>query len=134
MTRVLVVDDNAEYLEILSAFLSTRFETRAAASGKEGLEMIEAYRPGLVLLDLCMPGFSGLEFARRLDAMQGIVARTPVLIMTARKVESLSLEIRSGLLESPNVHEVIEKPCDLLQLRKKISDLLHDCSPSWICV
>ncbi|MEO8053737.1 MAG: response regulator [Acidobacteriota bacterium] len=65
--RVLVVEDDADSAGALEAILSSEgFETRVAFDGPGALEAARSFRPGVVLLDLGLPGMSGLEVARRL--------------------------------------------------------------------
>jgi PAS domain S-box-containing protein len=65
--RVLVVDDNADAADVLTALLQgLGHEVQTAHGGMEALEMAERFRPDVVLLDLGMPGMSGVEVARRL--------------------------------------------------------------------
>ena len=62
--KVLIVDDNADAALLLSMFLSAYgHETAVAYGGAEGLELAEAFRPEIVILDLGMPQMSGYEVA-----------------------------------------------------------------------
>ncbi|MCC2655657.1 MAG: chemotaxis protein methyltransferase CheR [Panacagrimonas sp.] len=64
--RVLVVDDNEDAARITSLlFESLGHVVRSASSGAEALEIGEAFRPDMALLDIGMPGMSGYELARR---------------------------------------------------------------------
>jgi CheY-like chemotaxis protein len=66
-TKVLIVDDVAINREILAELLSeTGFETRTAADGAAALSIYANWHPDLVLMDLRMPGISGLEAIRRM--------------------------------------------------------------------
>jgi DNA-binding NarL/FixJ family response regulator len=80
--RVLLVDDNPEYLGALSRFLSGDPEIRIidhACSAHDALEKISRSRVDLVLMDIVMPGLNGLEATRRIKAQ----ANAPrVLILT----------------------------------------------------
>lgn len=80
---VLIADDDADIATIVRTLLNTRYETRVAHNGKEALEIaFGAPPPGLVLLDVMMPGMSGYEVCRLLKAD----ARTrdiPVIFLSA---------------------------------------------------
>lgn len=69
-TVVLVADDDATIRELLAAVLADEPGLRAATArdGTEALAAIAQLRPRVVLLDIQMPGLSGLEVARRLRA------------------------------------------------------------------
>jgi len=67
--RILVVDDNPDSVDSLALLLKLRGNAVASArSGEAALEVAEAFRPDLVLLDIGMPGMSGHEVARQLRA------------------------------------------------------------------
>jgi len=72
MARVLVVDDNRDGADMLSLLLQTwGYETATAYSGMSALEVADTFEPDVVLLDLAMPGMSGVEVARRLRSQPG---------------------------------------------------------------
>lgn len=71
-TRVLVVDDHEPFLRVATGFLQRHQElvvVGAARGGEEALAQAQALRPQVVLLDLNMPGLSGLDAIPRLRAM-----------------------------------------------------------------
>jgi PAS domain S-box-containing protein len=70
--RVLVVDDNEDAALSLASLLGQDgHEVRVAHSGEEGLRIAFAFEPDVVLLDLGLPGMSGLEVARELRKRAG---------------------------------------------------------------
>ncbi|HWG85743.1 MAG TPA: response regulator [Deinococcales bacterium] len=75
MKTILVVDDNATNLKLMSLALAARGHNAIqAASGEEALQAIREQRPHLVLLDVQMPGMSGKEVAaavRAEDSLSG---------------------------------------------------------------
>ena len=65
--RVLIVEDHQEMLQVLSKFLIERgFEIDAAESGEVALDKIDSTRPDLVLLDVMLPGISGIDVAKEI--------------------------------------------------------------------
>jgi two-component system NtrC family sensor kinase len=70
--KVLIVDDSPGFLESAAQFLSAEpgYEVVGrAASGAEAIERVQALRPDVVLMDVAMPGMSGIEAARRIKAL-----------------------------------------------------------------
>jgi two-component system OmpR family response regulator len=80
--RLLVVEDEPNILELLSASLRLAgFEVATATGGLEALTAAQRHRPDLVVLDVMLPDLDGFDVARRLRSGD---ARTPVLFLTAR--------------------------------------------------
>ncbi len=66
--RILLVDDDVITLDLLNhVFHHEGFATERATSGEEALEKVRSQEPDLALLDVVMPGMSGLELAKRLQ-------------------------------------------------------------------
>jgi DNA-binding response OmpR family regulator len=80
--RILVVEDDTRIAEPLAAALrSQRHLVDVALSGEDGIDLFDTYQHELVVLDLMLPGISGLEVCRTLRRRGSI---SKVLIMTAR--------------------------------------------------
>ena len=68
--RILIVDDDAILLQFIGEVLRhAGYDTVAASSGAQAIAQIEAREPDLALLDITMPGMTGLELARHLNAL-----------------------------------------------------------------
>lgn len=77
--RILIVDDNRDNAQCLALLLNTMGnETRTAFDGKEGVEVAEAFRPDLILLDIGLPKMNGYEACKSIRQRSWI--RRPVLI------------------------------------------------------
>jgi putative two-component system response regulator len=80
----LVVDDNATNLKMLQAILKSRYKVFPAPSGERALSFLEKSTPGLILLDVEMPGMSGYDVIEKLkqdERWQDI----PVIFLTAQE-------------------------------------------------
>ena len=85
MTRVVVIEDEEPIAAAVAARLrSEGFEVDVAADGPSGVSLVERARPDLVVLDLMLPGFDGLEVCRRIQKDRPV----PVLMLTARDSET----------------------------------------------
>ena len=81
--RVLVVDDDAGIRDVLCQALTDEgYAVRCAAEGRAGLELLDAWHPHLVLLDLMMPGVDGWTFRARQLASEG-AEHVPVIVLSA---------------------------------------------------
>ena len=84
MTSVLVVDDEPSFTEALSVGLRREgFEVRTAADGRAALAEISESEPDLILLDVMLPGMSGLDVCREIRK----TTRVPLIMVTARGEE-----------------------------------------------
>jgi two-component system KDP operon response regulator KdpE len=81
MNRVLCVDDEPQLLRMLGANLQARdYEVDLASTGEQALELAAARRPDVVVLDLGLPGMSGLDVIRTLRRWTNV----PILVLSAR--------------------------------------------------
>ena len=84
MTRILLVEDEESYRDPLTYQLTREgYEVVAVASGPEGLEAFERGGVDLVLLDVMLPGMSGVEVCRELRRTSSV----PVIMLTAKDSE-----------------------------------------------
>ena len=83
-TTILVVDDEPQIRRVLRSTLSSNgYEVIEAKSGQEAVEMVVAERPDLILLDVNMPGMSGLETCSKMRlSFDG-----PIIMVTVRNAE-----------------------------------------------
>lgn len=85
MSKILIVEDEAELVKVLRSYLEQAgFEVHAAFRGDTGLETWAAVRPDLVVLDLNLPGMDGLDVARAIRRQDD----TPIIMVTARVEET----------------------------------------------
>jgi two-component system, OmpR family, response regulator CpxR len=81
MEKVLLIDDDLELSELVSAFLGPEgFEVHAVGSGEEGIDLLSKHQWRLIILDVMLPGMNGFNV---LSAIRS-TSRTPVLMLTAR--------------------------------------------------
>lgn len=78
--KILIVDDNKEFLEIISMKLQDDYELCLAYNGIEALENLKKFNPDVVLLDIKMPKFDGMSV---LKCVRKVNKDLPVYILTA---------------------------------------------------
>jgi two-component system, OmpR family, response regulator len=116
--RLLVVDDEATILELLSGSLRLAgFEVLTAASGAEAVRAAASGRPDLVLLDVMMPDGDGFEALRRIRSGG---AEVPVIFLTARDEESDRV---TGF--AAGADDYVTKPFSLNELLGRIRAVLR---------
>jgi DNA-binding response OmpR family regulator len=85
MTQILMIEDDARLANMVGEyFRGNDFVFKHALDGTAGLAALHDHAPDLVILDLMMPGIDGLEVCRRMRALPGGLARTPVLMLTGK--------------------------------------------------
>ena len=112
--KVLIVDDEPDVRQLLYDFLTSRdYEVVLAAGGLEAIDMVRREKPDLVLLDVVMPGMSGVETLRCIAEIDPPVR---VIMVTA----NADIGLTSRLLAMGAV-DYIPKPFDLEYLEQAVS-------------
>lgn len=116
--KVLLVDDYLDSLEVWALFLSAEgFEVNTAADGPSALRMVESTTPDVVVMDLDLPGMSGIDVARTLRA-QTANARLPLIAVTGHTGTKLDAAREAGF------DAALVKPCAPDALTSQIRQLL----------
>jgi len=106
--RVLVVDDEAGVLRFVKTLLSLEgYDVNTANNGEEGLQLVETYKPDILLLDILMVPVSGFDVLRRLRQFSTL----PVIIVTAKSDFGVTAvkEGADGFIAKPFLPEIILK-------------------------
>jgi two-component system phosphate regulon response regulator PhoB len=120
MTRIIVVEDEADICEVLVYNLKRQgYAVEGCGDGLSGLALIRERQPGLVLLDLMLPGLDGLEICRRLKT-DAATAGIPVIMVTARGEES---DIVAGL--ELGADDYVTKPFGTRELVARVKAVLR---------
>ena len=117
--RILVADDDVVLTRLLEQRLRDRgFEVRIAFDALQAWQMARREPPDLILLDIKMPGGTGLAVLRRLKSNQ-TVRNVPVIVITAAEEQSLLQQILALAPET-----VLRKPVRFADLDFEISRVL----------
>jgi DNA-binding response OmpR family regulator len=113
MKKILIVEDDAAIvLGLESALQDDGYETHIARTGPEGYRLAKERQPDLLVLDLMLPGMSGLEICKRLRD-EGV--KTPVIMLTSKAEEDdkvLGLELGAD--------DYVTKPFSLRELLARV--------------
>ncbi|MBS3888980.1 MAG: response regulator [Firmicutes bacterium] len=122
-TKVLVIDDQVGIRALLTeVFTVLGYEVIEAGNGSEGLEVMDKRKPDIILLDMKMPGLSGIETLRLIRARNHHV---PIILVTAYQENDMMAEA-----EKLGVTARLVKPFDIEELQRivrrvsEIDDLL----------
>ncbi|MDQ0785107.1 DNA-binding response OmpR family regulator [Streptomyces sp. B3I7] len=122
MTRVLLIEDDPAVRRGVTLGLRRRgHETEAVATGEDGLEALAADPPDLVLLDLMLPGMSGLEVCRRIRE----TSQVPLVILSARGDD---IDVVVGL--EAGADDYIVKPSSAEVIEARMRAVLRRLAPS----
>ncbi len=115
--KILVIDDEERLRTMIKAYLVQEgFSVVTAGDGQEGLFVMRAEKPDLIILDLMMPKMDGYTFLRALNKERD----TPVIILTAKPDETekvLGLELGAD--------DYVTKPFSLRELTARIRAVLR---------
>jgi DNA-binding response OmpR family regulator len=119
MTSVLVVDDDPDVCDLVTYKLEqSGFEVRRASDGDAALREVAQRIPDLVLLDIMMPGISGLEVLERLRSDQA-TAVIPVVMLTAKAQEN---DVERGF--QLGADDYVVKPFSPRELVRRVTAVL----------
>jgi two-component system response regulator VicR len=123
---ILCIEDEQGMIELIRLILGRRgFEIRGANGGKEGLEIIRAEHPDLVLLDLMMPEMDGWEVYQQMKADEA-TRDIPVIVVTA-KAQSIDKVLA---LRIAKVDDYIAKPFSPQELLNSVDNVLARKQPA----
>jgi len=121
MAKILVIDDNADLLQMMRLILQERgkHEVILSADGADGLSRALTSPPDLAIVDVMMPGITGYDVVRRMREQPQTVGM-PILILTAR---GQMIDRQTALQAGANDH--MAKPVTPQALLDKIDELLE---------
>jgi two-component system cell cycle response regulator DivK len=116
---VLIIDDSLHTRELYTEYLvHTGLAVTAAAEAETGLELAQALRPDIIVMDIAMPGLNGITATHRLKQSPR-TRRIPVIVLTGYAFRA----IEQGALEA-GADAFLTKPCLPEDLELKIRELL----------
>jgi two-component system KDP operon response regulator KdpE len=119
--KILVVDDEAQITRVLRRGLeSAGYQVRVANDGRSGLETFRAWPPDLVITDLSMPGFGGLELCSRIRQLSEV----PILVLSVSEDEPT--KVRALDL---GADDFVTKPFGMAELNARVRALLRRTAP-----
>ena len=121
--RLLVVDDEVKLCRLLGDYFTMKgYEVRTVCRGEEALALVNIFSPDVVLLDLLMPGISGI------DTLKGLKQRSPspkVIMLSSADHE----EVVKGALNL-GADFYVCKPADLHQLEVLVNGFCPSSTPA----
>jgi two-component system, OmpR family, phosphate regulon response regulator OmpR len=123
--HLLVVDDDRRIRQLLKRFLQGEgYRVTAAESAEAAYAQMRGLHFDLIILDVMMPGQSGIEFAARIRAENTPLAEAPILMLTARS----DTEDRVRGLEA-GADDYMAKPFEPRELALRVASILRRAAP-----
>jgi two-component system, OmpR family, response regulator VicR len=119
--RIIYIEDEQEMIDLVRLILSRKgYQVKGAIGGQEGLDLVRAESPDLVLLDLMMPDMDGWEVYQQMKA--GTTTRgIPVIVITA-KAQNIDKVLGVHIAK---VDDYISKPFSPQQLIESVEKVLN---------
>lgn len=118
---VLIVEDNDDLQLLFQLVLESEgYEVVVADNGIDALNFIDTVRPQLILMDIMMPGVSGIEVARSIKQKQDYES-LPILLVSAID------RLQERQLDYSKASDILYKPFDLDELVNKVERLTNNC-------
>ncbi len=115
MVKILIVEDNEDNRDMLVRRLARRgYETIVAVDGQQGIELANAERPDLILMDMSLPVLDGWEATRQLKA-SAQTAHIPIIGLSAN---AMAGDREKGLAAGCDDYDT--KPVEITRLLEKI--------------
>lgn len=113
-TRVLIVDDEEEFVQALSERLTIRdYDVTTSLSGEDAIEKLKHYNFDVIILDVAMPGMDGIETLRNIKGIKPLVE---VIMLTGHATVSSAVDgMKLGAFD------YLMKPCETKELIAKIN-------------
>lgn len=115
---VVLVEDNEDMRSYLARELGKRYDVEACETGEAGWKLIRERLPDIVILDVMLPGMSGIELCKMIKG-EFVTSHIPVILLTARTAEENVIE---GF--DAGADEYMPKPFNLRMLLRRIDNIL----------
>lgn len=116
--RVLIVDDDPDFLELLKDALRDEYDVEVAGSALEAASRLPVFQPDLVLLDIRLPDVSGLDVCRHFQKYRK-TRKAPILTMSAYGGEIDPAEVRRSGADA-----FLPKPLKMSELKRRIESMV----------
>jgi CheY-like chemotaxis protein len=119
--KILVVDDDPTSLRLLELILSKEgYQVISASNGLEALRKARTESPDLLILDVMLPGFDGLEVCHRLRS-EPDMAKLPILMLSAKQQKS-----DQDAASKVGANAFLPKPVNRTALLSKVAEFVGD--------
>ncbi len=112
MSKILIVDDNADVLHVMQLLLGSRgFEVEVTTKGEETFNLVNAFYPSLIFLDVHLSGMDGRDISRQLKTTEE-TKNIPIILFSANiiKGDSVDYSLADDFVAKPfDIHDLLVK-------------------------
>lgn len=123
--KILIIDDDINSTVTLKALLMSQdgLEIDIAYNGRDGLEMMRKNDYGLLILDIMMPDFSGLDVCREMSKDEKIKS-VPIILASALPISSIELkDMLNEFRALSDIRGIVEKPFSMENLLLELAKI-----------
>jgi len=118
--KIVIADDNAQNVELMEAYLGdVECEVRTARDGEETLQVVEEFKPDLLLLDVMMPRLSGFEVCRKIRSNPDTKDLLILMVTALNEASDFERGVQAG------TDDFLTKPVNKVELLCRIRSLLR---------
>ena len=118
--KIVIADDNAQNVELLEAYLAdVDCDLRTARDGEEAIQVVQEFKPDLLLLDVMMPRLSGFEVARKLRSNPETKDILILMVTALNEASDFERGVQAG------TDDFLTKPVNKVELLCRIRSLLR---------
>jgi two-component system alkaline phosphatase synthesis response regulator PhoP len=118
--KIVIADDNAQNVELMEAYLGdVECELRTARDGEETLQVVEEFKPDLLLLDVMMPRLSGFEVCRKIRSNPETKDLLILMVTALNEASDFERGVQAG------TDDFLTKPVNKVELLCRIRSLLR---------
>jgi DNA-binding response OmpR family regulator len=118
--KIVIADDNAQNVELMEAYLGdVDCELRTARDGEETLQVVEEFKPDLLLLDVMMPRLSGFEVCRKIRSNPDTQDLLILMVTALNEASDFERGVQAG------TDDFLTKPVNKVELLCRIRSLLR---------
>lgn len=118
--KVLLVDDDISFLELVKLYIGERYQVTTATDGHDIFDKLKSQVPDIVVLDVMMPRMDGYQVCKTIKSDERL-RHIPVILLTAK---STQVDVEAG--EKSGADSYIAKPFDFDELFEAIEKLLSE--------
>ncbi len=121
--RILLVDDDADFVEATRMLLETKYKVSVAHEGNEGLKKAKEEKPDLIILDIIMPTKDGFAVCEELKKDPKL-RKIPVMLLTSFAVRMAETTTSAAQAMITEAEDYVDKPVSPDQLFQRVERLL----------